>query len=49
MWSFGCILAELVTGKPLLPAMDENELMEFFLMIIGIPPAYMVDKAKKKS
>lgn len=38
MWSFGCIMAELLTGRPLFPGIDENELLEFFILIIG-PPA----------
>jgi serine/threonine protein kinase len=38
MWSFGCIMAELMTGRPLFPALDENELLEFMVMIIGQPP-----------
>lgn len=25
MWSLGCILAELLTGYPLLPGEDEND------------------------
>lgn len=49
MWSFGCILAELRTGMPLFPAVDENELIEFFVMVIGMPPSEMIEKAKKKS
>ena len=49
MWSLGCILSELITGRPLFPAIDENELMEFFIMIVGIPTYEMIDKAKKKS
>ena len=49
MWSFGCILAELVTGRPIFPALDENELLEFFIMMIGLPDHEMIDKAKKKS
>lgn len=49
MWSFGCILAELRTGRPLFPALDENELLEFFVMSIGLPTNDMIDKAKKKS
>ncbi len=38
MWSFGCIMAELMTKRPLFPALDENELLEFMIMIIGNPP-----------
>ena len=49
MWSFGCILSELRTGRPLFPAVDENELLEFFVMIIGMPPSDMIEKAKKKA
>ncbi len=48
MWSFGCILAELATGRPLFPALDENELLEFFLLIIGRPAQNMILNAKKK-
>ncbi len=49
MWSFGCILAELKTGRPLFPALDENELLEFFLMCIGLPSNDMIERAKKKN
>jgi dual specificity tyrosine-phosphorylation-regulated kinase 2/3/4 len=48
MWSFGCILAELVTKRPLFPALDENELLEFFILIIGHPTESMIEKAKKR-
>ena len=37
MWSFGCIMAELTTGRPLLPAQDENELLELMNIMIGYP------------
>jgi hypothetical protein len=30
-------MAELMTGRPLFPALDENELLEFIIMIIGLP------------
>ena len=49
MWSFGCIMAELRTGRPLFPALDENELLEFFVMMIGLPSNDMIDKCKKRS
>ena len=38
MWSFGCILCELVTGRPLFPARDENELMDMMSKMLGMPP-----------
>ncbi len=49
MWSFGCILAEMITGRPLFPALDENELLELFIMMIGLPPSDMIERAKKRS
>ena len=49
MWSFGCIMAELFTGRPLFPALDENELMELFVMILGIPTQEMIARGKKKN
>lgn len=49
MWSFGCILAELVTRRPLFPAIDENELLEFFILIIGSPTGSMIERAKKRN
>jgi len=49
MWSFGCILAELVTGRPLFPAIDEQELLELFIIRIGMPPEDMINKANKRN
>lgn len=49
MWSVGCILVELINGGPLFPALDENELLEFIIAMIGLPPAEMVKKSKNKS
>ena len=37
MWSFGCVLCELATGRPIFPAQDENELLEFIRSRIGMP------------
>lgn len=41
MWSFGCIIAELVMGKPLFGAIDENELLEMFKIHLGALPLSM--------
>jgi serine/threonine protein kinase len=48
MWSFGCILCELCTGRPIFPAKDENELMEFIRMRIGMPPLEMIQNCRKR-
>ena len=48
MWSFGCIITELTTGRPLFPAVDENELMELINIMIGYPGKEMLSKAKKR-
>uniref|UniRef100_A0A1I7WF13 Protein kinase domain-containing protein n=1 Tax=Heterorhabditis bacteriophora TaxID=37862 RepID=A0A1I7WF13_HETBA len=34
MWSLGCILAELLTGYPLLPGEDENDQVIIYTVII---------------
>lgn len=36
MWSLGCILAELLTGYPLLPGEDENDQVKDTQFIIII-------------
>jgi len=47
MWSLGCIVYELITGKPLFPGKDENELLEYFVVTIGKVPSEMLTNAKK--
>jgi dual specificity tyrosine-phosphorylation-regulated kinase 2/3/4 len=48
MWSLGCIIAELYSGRPLFPGTDENEMLEFVALICGIVPQHMIDKGKKR-
>jgi len=48
MWSFGCILSELVTGRPLFPAVDEHELLELIRIRIGMPPEEMIKNGRKR-
>jgi len=49
MWSLGCIVAELFCGRPIFPGLDENELLEFHILMCGNPPQHMIDKGNKKS
>ena len=44
VWSVGCILAELITRKPLLPAISEEEQIQIITDLIGSPSEDLVEK-----
>lgn len=39
MWSLGCILCELATGKALFPGENEQHQLSLFTEVLGYPPA----------
>ncbi|XP_034935445.1 dual specificity tyrosine-phosphorylation-regulated kinase 2-like [Chelonus insularis] len=47
MWSLGCILAELLTGYPLLPGEDEGDQLACIIELLGLPPRRLLDNAKR--
>ena len=47
MWSFGCIVFELIHGRPLFPARDENELIEYMMLTSGELPKSLISNSKK--
>ncbi|KAJ2941029.1 hypothetical protein O0L34_g13160 [Tuta absoluta] len=47
MWSLGCILAELLTGFPLLPGEDEADQMACIIELLGMPPQKLIDQGKR--
>lgn len=47
MWSLGCILAELLTGFPLLPGEDEADQLACIMEIFGMPPQRLVERSKR--
>ncbi|XP_046681952.1 dual specificity tyrosine-phosphorylation-regulated kinase 2-like [Homalodisca vitripennis] len=47
MWSLGCILAELLTGFPLLPGEDEADQLACIIELLGMPPQKLIDNCKR--
>ncbi|CAH1103217.1 unnamed protein product [Psylliodes chrysocephalus] len=47
MWSLGCILAELLTGFPLLPGEDEADQLACIMELLGLPPQRLLDQSKR--
>lgn len=47
MWSLGCILAELLTGYPLLPGEDEGDQLACIIELLGMPAAKLLDASKR--
>lgn len=47
MWSFGCILAELLTGYPLFPGEDESDQLACVIELLGMPPEKLLTASKR--
>ncbi|CAH2355312.1 hypothetical protein CLIB1423_24S00848 [[Candida] railenensis] len=47
IWSFGCVLAELYTGSPLLPGHNELEQIGLMLELFGSPPSSLIQNFRK--
>ncbi len=47
MWSFGCILAELLTGYPLFPGEDEGDQLSCMMEVLGAPSQKLIDTCKR--
>lgn len=49
IWSFGCIAVELLIGKPLFPASNEQYLIFHICKYLGVPPLPFLRKTKRYS
>lgn len=47
MWSLGCILCELYTGRPLFPALSETELLLMHVEYLGLPPSDVLRRGSR--
>lgn len=47
IWSFGCILAELLTGEPLFPGEDEGDQLACMMELLGMPPPKLLEQSKR--
>lgn len=45
IWSLGCVLCELVTGKPLFDADTQPELLAMIVEMFGLPPKSLLERA----
>lgn len=49
IWSFGCIIAELMMGQPLFPGNDEQEQLDMIMEVFGMPPLRMIRECSRRS
>jgi dual specificity tyrosine-phosphorylation-regulated kinase 2/3/4 len=49
IWSLGCVLCELLTGKPLFPGQNEREQMKLIMGVLGVPPISMILEGSRSS
>lgn len=49
IWSFACIIGELITGKPLFPGTDEAEQLEMYMEVFGLPSREIIDFSKRRN
>lgn len=49
VWSAGCILAEMLRGKPLFPGKDHVHQFHLITNILGNPPDAVIEKITSKN
>lgn len=47
MWSLGCVMAELITGRPIFPAKNEADLVLYQMELLGQVPDNLLHRATR--
>eukprot|EP00041_Stephanoeca_diplocostata_P007019 m.97012 g.97012 ORF g.97012 m.97012 type:complete len:458 (-) comp16681_c0_seq1:127-1500(-) len=47
MWSLGCIIVELLTGRPLFAAKNERDLLLYMMELLDMPPPTMLRRSER--
>jgi dual specificity tyrosine-phosphorylation-regulated kinase 2/3/4 len=48
IWSFACIVAELMMGRPLFAGDDEAEQIQMLMEVLGAPPRHLIDRCARR-
>lgn len=48
IWSVGCILCEMESGRPIFPGDDEYEQIRLFMEVLGLPPRYLLFQCARR-
>ena len=49
MWSLGCVISELYTGRPLFPGENETDQLLCIMSVLGQPPYHLRSSCTKKT
>ena len=49
IWSFACIVVEMMIGRPLFPGDNEHEQLEMIMEVFGVPPVSVINQCKRKA
>ncbi len=49
MWSLGCVLVELYTGRPLFPGENETDQLLWIISALGLPPESLLSQSSKRA
>lgn len=48
IWSCGCLICELASGRPLFPGKNEQEQLALFVGVLGMPPQEMINACPRR-